>query len=166
MSIGNFITSVAALCAFGYFASSIIPEGNMKGVGEKAVALAVTVVTLSVFMGFFSGGGFNVETSGEVSVECEGELLEGLNGIRDEYLKSKAEEILRDYCLTVEGFEVMREEGEIKKITVYFSQSVIDGENGHINIIEVKEVLAEELFIDKGRVELYGEREEKTRRYI
>lgn len=151
MDIKKYILTVIALVLIGEIARLVIPKGKTKKIAEVFIAL-VTVLSLSnPIIVYFKGNGADI---GAKKINEEVLSFGGAVYYADEELfDRRVKRVLSDEKIPYSRFITEKENGEIKKVTIYLSDLVIEEDFEHIIDTEQRERIETLLGISKGAIE-------------
>lgn len=150
MNVRSYLVSVCSLVVLTEIVRLIVPKGKTKRTAEIVFSL-VTVITLITplvnLKNVLSGNSWS-----EIAYEDNGY---GIEEVTEKYYERIASNALNDDDIPVENIAVKTENGEIKKITIYLSDLVIDEKKEHINSSEIRTRLSTLFQIDTEVIEVF-----------
>ena len=150
MNVRSYLVSVCSLVVLTEIVRLILPKGKTKRTAEIVFSL-VTVITLITplvnLKDVLSGNSWS-----EIASEDNGY---GIEEVTEKYYERIASNALNDDDIPVENIAVKTENGEIKKITIYLSDLVIDEKKEHINSSEIRTRLSTLFQIDTEVIEVF-----------
>ena len=150
MNVRSYLVSVCSLVVLTEIVRLILPKGKTKRTAEIVFSL-VTVITLITplvnLKNVLSGNSWSEIASEDIGF--------GIEKVTVKYYERIASHVFNYDDIPVANIAVKTENGEIKKITIYLSDLVIDEKKEHINSSEIRTRLSTLFQIDTEVIEVF-----------
>ncbi|MBP5373192.1 MAG: hypothetical protein J6Y44_03300 [Clostridia bacterium] len=155
MNVSSYLLSITALVILTELTRMILPKGKTRRVVEILFSLVIVATLLSPVINVKNFAYLN-ELGSEFTADYA--YSDYIDGVYGRTVKINAERWLDEKNFPYSSVEVDCERGSIKKVKIYCSKKVIEGNFEHINSSEVTTSLASLLGINAEVVE-FVERE-------
>lgn len=160
MSLKSYALSVTAVIIIATISDMLLQNGRMKKISRLVFSVISTLVFISPILQLVKSEAQINDLITVNEYEIDESFIVYCLEVRKEMVENDVQSLLKsmniDKAKVTCIIEKKQDKYEVKNILINLEQSVIIGENKHINNIEIANRITSELKLERGRVTVVG----------